>query len=129
MTGRTVTEWIGKNADTAIPPRVKDRVFLTHGGICHISGRKIRAGEAWDAEHVIALCNWLATPDQPHGNRESNLKPALRAYHPQKTAVDVAEKAKVARVRAKHLGIKPKGRGFQKPPPGYNAWTRRIEST
>ena len=127
MTGRSVPEWIGKTADSAIPDRVKERVFLTNGGICHISGRKIRAGEKWDAEHVIALCNWLATDDAPHGNRETNLAPALSAKHPEKTALDVAEKAQISRKRQKHLGIKRPG-GFRKPPPGYNAWTRRIDT-
>lgn len=128
MTGRSVPEWIGATADSPIPPRVKMRVFAREDGICHIAGRKIMAGEPWDAEHVIALCNWLPTPDAPHGNRESNLKPALKAKHPEKTARDVAEKALVARKRSKHLGLKPKGRGFPKPPPGYNPWTRRIET-
>lgn len=124
---RSVPEWIGATADTAIPARVKLRVFEAHNGTCHISGRKIKPGERWDAEHVIALCNWLPTDDAPHGNRESNLKPALTSKHPEKTALDVAEKALVARKRSKHLGIK-KGRGFPKPPPGYNPWSRRIET-
>lgn len=127
MTGRSVTEWIGATPDTAIPARVKLRVFERYEGICHISGRKIKPGERWDAEHVIALCNWLPTPDAPHGNRERNLKPALASKHPEKTAKDVAEKATIARKRSKHLSIK-KGRGFPKPPPGYNPWTRRVET-
>lgn len=110
MTGRSVPEWIGATANTAIPARVKMRVFERDNGICHISGRKIKAGEPWDAEHVIALCNWLPTDDAPHGNRESNLAPALRGkVHQEKTARDVAEKSLVARKRSKHLGItKPK---------------------
>lgn len=128
MTGRSVPEWVGKTPDSPIPARVKVRVFQAHKGICHIAGRKILAGELWDAEHVIALCNWLPTDDQPHGNRESNLAPALRSKHREKTAHDVAEKSLVARKRSKHLGVKPKGRGFPKPPPGYNPWTRRIET-
>lgn len=105
MTGRTVPEWIGATADTPIPQRVKDRVFAREDGVCHIAGRKIRPGEKWDAEHVIALCNWLPTPDQPHGNRESNIKPALAAKHPEKTARDVAEKSAIYRKRSKHLGL------------------------
>lgn len=115
MTGRSVPEWVGATPDTPIPPRVKARVFETHLGICHIAGRKIRAGEKWDAEHVIALCNWLPTPDAPHGNRESNLRPALAEKHPEKTARDVAEKSMVARKRGKHLGI---ARRASNPMPG-----------
>ena len=105
MTGRSVPEWIGATPDTAIPPRVRLRVFEAHGGMCHISGRRIRAGEAWECDHVVALCN-----DGP--NAESNLAPALTSAHRAKTADDVAEKSKVARTRAKHLGVKAKGRGF-----------------
>ena len=101
---RTVEEWIGKTDDTPIPPRVKLRVFELHGGVCHLSGRKIRAGEPWDCDHVKALINGGE-------NRESNLAPALRDKHRLKTAEDVAEKAVVARKRTKHLGIaRPKYR-------------------
>ena len=99
---RTVPEWIGATDDTPVPPRVKARVFLAHDGICHISGRKIRPGEAWECDHVKALING-------GGNRESNLAPALLEAHREKTAEDVAIKSKVARVRAKHLGTWPKG--------------------
>lgn len=101
MTGRTVDEWIGATPDTPVPPRVKARVFAAHGGVCHISGRKIRAGEPWECDHVIALCNGGE-------NRESNLAPALVEKHREKTARDVAEKAKVERVRKKHLGVWPR---------------------
>lgn len=98
-TARTVPEWIGKTPDTDIPARVRSRVFLAHGGICHLSGRKINAGDAWDCDHVVALINGGE-------NRESNLAPALRDKHREKTAADVAEKARIDRIRNKHLGIK-----------------------
>lgn len=99
---RSVPEWIGKSHDTPIPPRVRLRVFERHNGICHLSGRKIRPGEEWDCDHIIAIANG-------GGNRESNLAPAIRDKHREKTAEDVAEKATVYRKRAKHLGIKKKG--------------------
>jgi 5-methylcytosine-specific restriction enzyme A len=113
MTGRDVPEWIGATPDTPVPRRVKLRVFEAHHGRCHITGRKIMAGDLWDIDHVIALINGGE-------NREKNLAPALRDKHLEKTAVDVAEKSKVARMRAKFLGIHPKSkrpiksRGFQK---------------
>jgi len=100
---RSVPEWIGKTDDTAIPPRVKLRVFEAHGGVCHLSGRKIRAGEPWDCDHVKALINGGE-------NRETNLAPALRDKHREKTAEDVAEKSAISRKREKHLGIAPKKR-------------------
>lgn len=95
---RSVPEWIGKTPDSAIPPRVRLRIFERHGGICHITGRKIRAGDQWDCDHVTALCNGGE-------HREANLAPALRSAHRKKTAEDVAQKAKCDRVRKKHLGI------------------------
>jgi len=105
---RSLPEWIGATDDTPIPPRVKLRVFERDGGVCHLSGRKIRAGEEWDCDHVKALINGGE-------NRESNLAPALRVKHREKTALDVAEKAKIDRIRKKHLGIhQPKTGGFDK---------------
>ena len=101
MTGRSVPEWIGSTPDTPVPPRVKLRVFEAHGGVCYLSKRKIRGGDNWDAEHVIAIINGGE-------NRERNLAPALVGPHRAKTAKDVAIKSKTARQRAKHLGIHPK---------------------
>lgn len=106
MTGRAVPEWIGANPDSAVPPRVRARIFEREKGKCHLAKRKILAGEPWDLDHGIALCNGGE-------HRETNLFPALRDKHREKTAEDVAEKSLIARQRSKHLGIKPKGRGFQ----------------
>lgn len=100
---RSVPEWIGRTDDTPIPPRVKLRVFLAHGGVCHIAKRKIREGEPWDCDHVTALCNGGE-------NRESNLAPALRDKHREKTAADVAQKAKDRQAMSNRLGLKPKSR-------------------
>jgi len=110
---RSVPEWIGKTDDAKVPPRVRLRVFLAHDGVCHLSGRKIMPGEEWDLDHVKALCNGGE-------HRESNLAPALRDKHREKTAEDVAERVKTDRIRAKHLGTWPKSkarirsRGFLK---------------
>lgn len=117
---RTVTEWIGKTDDSAIPPRVRLRIFERHHGICHLSGRKIASGEPWDCDHVVALVNGGS-------HRESNLAPALRDKHREKTKADVAEKATVYRKRLKHLGVRPKGR----PMPGSRAsgFRKRMNGT
>jgi 5-methylcytosine-specific restriction protein A len=105
---RSTPEWIGKTDDTAIPPRVKIRVFQAFGGICQESQRKITSADKWECDHTIALVNGGE-------NRESNLRPLLKAEHKKKTANDVALKAKIDRVRKKHLGIyQPK-----KPPSKY----------
>lgn len=103
---RSTEEWIAKHDDQAIPPRVRLRVFERHGGICHLSGRKIMPGEAWDCDHFIALINGGE-------HRESNLRPALQKYHRIKTAEDVREKAVTARKRMANLGIKPKRKSIQ----------------
>lgn len=108
---RSVPEWIGATPDTPVPPRVRLRVFQRFDGVCQLSKRKIMAGEAWEADHKVALCNGGE-------NRESNLVPVLRAKHREKTAEDVAEKAKVDRIRKKHLGIKTKS---GRPMPGSKA--------
>lgn len=97
---RTVKEWRGKTPDSKIPPRVRLRIFETHKGVCHISGRKIAAGEPWECDHIIALINGGE-------HREANLAPALRDKHKAKTADDVKEKAIVARKAKANLGLKP----------------------
>lgn len=101
MTKRKVPEWIGKTPDTAIPPRVKLRVFEAHGGKCYLSGIKIGPADKWEVEHILAL-------SLGGENRESNLAPAIPAAHKQKTAEDVKQKAKNERIRKKHLGIQSK---------------------
>jgi len=100
MMPRNVKEWIGKTPDSKIPPRVRLRIFERHGGVCHLSQRKIAAGEPWDCDHIIALINGGE-------HRETNLAPALRDKHREKTAADVAEKATVARKAKANLGLKP----------------------
>ena len=96
---RSVPEWIGKSDDSHIPARVRLRVFLRHNGTCYLSGRKIRPGEKFEMEHVLAL-------SLGGENRESNLAPALVAPHKIKTKSDRRAKAKNDRVRKRHLGIK-----------------------
>ncbi len=95
---RTVEEWIGKTDDAKVPPRVRQRVFDRHNGICHLTGRKIQPGERWELEHVHALI-------LGGQHRESNMAPALAAAHKVKTATEMKVKSKIARVRKKHIGI------------------------
>lgn len=100
---RNVPEWVGKTPDSKVPPRVLLRIWEREHGICHISKRKIMPGEKWQAEHKIALINGGE-------NRESNIFPALTEPHKIKTREDIAEKAKIAAIKGKHIGaIVPKG--------------------
>lgn len=102
---RSVEYWIGKTDDSAVPSRVKFRIFERFDGRCACCGRKILAGERWDVDHIVAICN-------SGQNRESNLQPLLTAHHRAKTKLDVAIKSKTNRTRSRHLGIKRKS-GFQ----------------
>lgn len=112
MTGRSVKEWIGATPDTAIPPRVRLRVFETAGGRCAECGRKIMPGERWDCDHIVALANGGE-------NRERNLRVLCCNCHKVKTAEDMAEKKIIRRKREKFLGIHPKRKS--RPMPGSRA--------
>ena len=109
MTARDVPEWIGAKPDSAIPPRVKLRVWERQDGRCALTGKTIMPGDAWEVDHIVALINGGE-------NREGNLQVVLATAHKVKTRADVADKAKVNRLRLAHLGMKPKPkRGLSHP--------------
>ena len=108
---RSRPEWIADTDDQRAPPRVRQRIFDDCEGKCHICGVGI-IGKKWALDHVKALVNGGE-------NRQSNLKPVHIACHAEKTAADVAEKAKIAAIRQKHIGVavdtpKMQGAPFQK---------------
>lgn len=106
---RSVPEWKGSTDDAMPPPRVRLRIFNRHEGICHISKRKIAAGERWQLDHIVALIDGGA-------NVESNLAPALTEPHKQKTKQEVSRKAKIDAIAKRNLGIKSeKKRTIQSP--------------
>ena len=119
---RSVPEWVGKTDDTPAPPRVRLRVWDRCEGKCGQCGRKIRPGEGWTLEHLIAIINGGR-------NAEGNLGVTCNWCLPDKNAADVAIKANTAAIRTKHLGIRPPSRlqsaGFAKAPPQHSA-TRPI---
>jgi 5-methylcytosine-specific restriction enzyme A len=96
---RATKEWIGKTDDAMPPPRVRLRIFERTGGVCHISGIKIRPGDKWQADHIVPII-------LGGENRESNLAPALVEPHKEKTKAEVKIKSKISDTRKKHLGIK-----------------------
>lgn len=101
---RGIDEWVGKTDDQAIPLRVVLRVLDSHGGRCACGcGCEIGPGVNWVVDHVIALINGGE-------NRESNLQPLLTEHHKPKTRNDVRTKAKIARVKSKHLGLRRSSR-------------------
>jgi 5-methylcytosine-specific restriction endonuclease McrA len=96
---RSTNEWRGKTDDSPIPDRVRDRVFAKYEGYCPKCSRELRAGH-WQCDHVVPLILGGA-------HAESNLQPLCTTpCHSAKTALDVKIKAKVARVRKRHLGIR-----------------------
>lgn len=96
---RTVSEWIADHDDQAIPPRVKVRIFERDGGRCRACTVVIRGKVSPQYDHVIALANGGE-------HRETNLQLLCEPCHAGKTKADVAEKSRVYRKKAAHLGIK-----------------------
>lgn len=100
---RAVPEWIGRTDDIPPPPRVKLRILDRQNDRCADCGRTFNPACRPEFDHARALVNGGR-------NCEANLQALCDLCHGTKTARDVAEKAKVARVRAKHLGLKDKPR-------------------
>ena len=98
------------------------RLFLLHGGICHLCNGKIEAAvEAWDISHDIPL--ELGGDDD-----DENAKLAHRKCHRAHTAkVDMPAIAKAKRVEQKHLGIKKASR----PMPGSrgSGWRKHMDGS
>jgi len=103
---RKLPEWVGASPDSAVPPRVKQRVFVLHNGRCASCTRRLYY-KKWECDHIVAIINGGE-------NREKNLQVLCPECHTGKTAGDVAEKVVVSRIKAKHIGVKkkPSGRGF-----------------
>lgn len=101
--------------------RERERLFLLHEGRCHVCGQKIKAGEAWELEHIVP---WELT----HDESDENVKPAHKKNcHASKTKKDVAGIRKADRQRQKHLDMKKS----QSPMPGSRAskWKRKMDGT
>jgi len=104
----------------SLSPLQRLKVFEAAKGVCHLCQQRIQVGQKWDVEHVRPLA--LGGADD-----ETNMRPAHKVCHAEKTKADAASWSKAKRMKAKHIGIK-KRRGWPLPPKGYNPWTRRIET-
>ena len=96
---RSVPEWIAKHDDAAIPARVKDRVMLAAGSVCLCCQREIARGLRPEFDHIVPLI-------LGGEHREANLQVLCHECHAAKTSRDIKIKAKVARVRKRHRGIR-----------------------
>ena len=76
---RAVEEWIGKTDNSAIPPRVKDRILKAQDGCCKGCGREFTAITRPAFDHIRALINGGE-------NREGNLQALCDLCHQPKTA-------------------------------------------
>lgn len=74
-------------------------IFLGAGGICHICGLRIEAGQGFDVEHIIPL----AQGGDDHG---ANLQPAHVKCHRAKTAKDAGDTSRAKRREARHIGAR-----------------------
>ncbi|MBS0219176.1 MAG: HNH endonuclease [Proteobacteria bacterium] len=95
----------------SLSPMKRLKVFEAAGGVCHLCGQRIQAGQKWDVEHRIPLA--LGGPDD-----EANMSPSHKACHVLKSVDDFARISKAKRQKIKHFGAR-KPSTFPKPPPGY----------
>lgn len=105
-----------------ITSKMRIEVFERHKGVCHLCSMKVVAGAEWDLSHLIPLAAGGA-------DDESNWLVAHRSCHRVHTAtVDIPLVAKVARIRAKHIGAKARSKN---PLPGSRAsgFKRKMDGT
>lgn len=94
---------------------------------------------AWELAGGICQCGCrqkiTGTPEYHHivpaalggsGDLENCRVMAKRCHRVQTSDTDVPEIARSRRIFEKRIGARGTGRGFPKPPPGYDAWTRRM---
>lgn len=117
---RELPEWIGKTPDAAIPVRVKDRIARKAEDCCQKCGQPIVGKVRAAFDHIIPLI-------LGGEHREGNLQLLCESpCHSEKTKLDVKLKAKVARVRARHLGIKKPSRF---PGSRDSGWKKKIDGS
>lgn len=71
------------------------RIFADHDGKCHECKRKLRPGDDYEIDHVIALATGGSDDD-------SNLAPICSGCHIIKTKGDVGTAAKIKRQAIRH---------------------------
>lgn len=92
--------------------------FERSNGHCECCGGKILTSAEYD--HIIE-------DTLTHDNSLENCRVLCSKCHGAKTQKNRPAIDKTRRIYEKRAGVrKKKGRGFQKPPAGYDAWTRSM---
>lgn len=78
----------------SISPKKRAQIFLDHGGICWLCKLKIGADEPYEIDHQVARELMGEGADE-----DSNLAPAHKDCHKEKTKRDVAMISKSNRIR------------------------------
>lgn len=96
-------------------------LFLRHNGKCACCTRKIRSGEVWHADHIIALENGGS-------NDPSNFQPLCAWCHREKTKEDHAKAAKSRHVATAHVvpTIHRQKKGRPLPGSRRSKWKRKM---
>lgn len=102
------------------PKSVKIDAFERSGGRCECGcGLKIIGTPHYDHFPVPAALGGPGTLE--------NCRVLDPKHHRQITAeTDVPAISKSTRIAEKRMGLRDKRRGFRKPPPGYDPWTRSM---
>lgn len=104
----------------SISKKKRIEIFLAHGGICWICNLKIGADEPFDIDHQVARELMGEGADE-----DSNLAPAHKPCHKDKTKGDVKAIAKSNRIRRQ---LDPETRKKSKnpiPKPKTYKWPKR----
>lgn len=97
---RTVDEWVGKSDNSKIPASVKQRIVEAQDNRCALTAVEFKPGARIEFDHKTPL--WL------HGeHRERNLQAVLAEPHARKTKAEAPIRAKINRMKQKHLGLRP----------------------
>lgn len=120
---RSKKEWIGKRDDSMPPQSVRLRLYDKGNGCCPVCTLPLRNGHM-AADHIKPL-------EDGGENREKNLQIICVQCHIAKTKVENSVRARANRVKAKHVGLQSKGRGFPRPAEKTSKlqWDWRLKGT
>ena len=113
----------------SMTPQQRARIFALRNGVCGWTcagkkegcGRPLTARDKWRVEHGDALENGGTEDDNNKGI-------SCEWCWPAKDAEDHGKAAHSRKTYTKHFvptADRKSGRGFQKPPPGYDSFNRR----